>query len=251
LKRLKIHYKRARSYIHSPDPDYTQKLEQVQICLGHYRKSAPSSVVLFEDEMSYYRHPTLAQAYALSGSKQPLGVHSCHKDTPQRVIGTLDARSAQVVFEQAEQIGVAGLVGFYQKLCQVYAGVSTLYLVEDNWPIHFHPDVLAALEPQQRPLPIPDCWPAQPTQKAKRLHLPIQLVPLPTYASWCNPIEKLWRKLKQEVVHLHRYAQDWDGLQALVGQFLDQFAQGSEALLRYVGLKGADNLFGAALQLVT
>ena len=36
--------------------------------------------------------------------------------------------------------------------------------------------------------------------------LPIQLVPLPTYASWCNPIEKLWRQLRQELLHLHRFA---------------------------------------------
>jgi len=30
--------------------------------------------------------------------------------------------------------------------------------------------------------------------------LPIQIVQLPTYASWTNPIEKLWRKLKAEMV---------------------------------------------------
>ena len=251
LKRLGIHYKRARSYIHSPDPDYTEKLEQVHICLGRYRTDEQSCVVLFEDEMTYYRQPSLAQAYALAGSKQPLAVHSCHKDTPRRVVGTLDAISGRVVWHQAERLGVAALVGFYQRLCQVYAGVSTLYLVEDNWPIHFHPDVLAALEPQRLELPVPVCWPAEPTPKAKRLNLPIQLVPLPTYASWCNPIEKLWRWLKQEVLHLHRYATQWNALQELVGQFLDQFVQGSEALLRYVGLKGADNLFGATLQLVT
>jgi hypothetical protein len=62
------------------------------------------------------------------------------------------------------------------------------------------------------------------------------VVLLPTYASWCNPIEKLWRKLKQEVLHLHRLADDLTTLRALVKEFLLQFASGSSDLLRYVGL---------------
>ena len=61
-------------------------------------------------------------------------------------------------------------------------------------------------------------------------------MPLPTYASWLNPIEKLWRYLKQEVLHLHRLANDLGGLRAEIDRFLDQFTDGSDQLLRYVGL---------------
>ena len=68
------------------------------------------------------------------------------------------------------------------------------------------------------------------------LRLPIQFVLLPTYASWCNPIEKLWRKLKQDVLHLHRLADDLKALRMLVTEFLQQFAAGSSELLRSVGL---------------
>jgi hypothetical protein len=66
--------------------------------------------------------------------------------------------------------------------------------------------------------------------------LPIQIVPLPTYASWTNPIEKLWRKLRQDVTHLHPWANDLSLLRAQIAHFLDQFASGSDDLLRYVGL---------------
>jgi len=72
------------------------------------------------------------------------------------------------------------------------------------------------------------------------LKLPIQIVPLPTYASWCNPIEKLWRKLRQDVTHLHRWADDLEVLRIEIDRFLDQFAQGSLELLRYVGLAVPD-----------
>lgn len=73
-----------------------------------------------------------------------------------------------------------------------------------------------------------------------RLHLPIQLVPLPTYASWCNPIEKLWRWLKQDVLHLHRLADHLEDLRARGRAFLDEFHDGSDHLLRYVGLLHTD-----------
>lgn len=63
---------------------------------------------------------------------------------------------------------------------------------------------------------------------------------LPTYAPWLNPIEKLWRWLCQEVLHLHRLADRRDQLQRTVDGFLGQFAEphtaACQALLRYVGL---------------
>ncbi|MDQ3931094.1 MAG: transposase [Chloroflexota bacterium] len=65
---------------------------------------------------------------------------------------------------------------------------------------------------------------------------------LPTYAPWLNPIEKLWKRLRQEVLKLHRLSGDWKTLRAKVREYLSKFAEGSEALLRYVGLKGEGKL---------
>ena len=64
----------------------------------------------------------------------------------------------------------------------------------------------------------------------------VVLVPLPTYASWLNPIEKLWGYSRQSVTHLHRWADDRAGLKQQLGLFFDQFAQGSLPLLHRVGL---------------
>jgi len=106
--------------------------------------------------------------------------------------------------------------------------------------------VLVALQAQQSPFafPRPPSWSLAPSPAAVKrwgaLQLPIQLVVLPTYASWCNPIEKLWRWLNQDVLHLHRQANDLKALRALVADFLAQFAQGSSTLLRYVGLGISD-----------
>ena len=92
--------------------------------------------------------------------------------------------------------------------------------MQDNWSIHRHEDVQVALHSIPQIVPV---W-------------------LPTYAPWLNPIEKLWRWLRQDVLKLHRSAEDWPALRQQVRFFLDQFSAGSHALLHSVGLRGAGKL---------
>lgn len=68
---------------------------------------------------------------------------------------------------------------------------------------------------------------------------------LPTYASWTNPIEKLWRWLRQDELHVHHFGDDWVGLRAHVGQWLDRLAKRATDLLRYVGLADPTHLYHA------
>ena len=158
------------------------------------------------------------------------------------MVATLSHRTGRVVYRRASKITIATLVQFFVDLRAAYPQAERIYVVMDNWPVHIHPDVLVALERQEtRHLrPLPPSWPKRPSAKALKkwgnLQLPIQLIPLPTYASWCNPIEKLWRKLRQELTHLHPWAADLPRLRQEIDSFLDQFASGSTQLLRYVGL---------------
>jgi transposase len=94
-----------------------------------------------------------------------------------------------------------------------YPQAERIYIALDNWPVHFQPDVLVGLQASK-----------------------ITLVFLPTYAPWLNPIEKVWPKLKQEVLHLHRYTSRWKDLQERVEHWLTQLDRPSPELLRYVGL---------------
>ena len=117
-------------------------------------------------------------------------------------------------------MGRAKVIQFYGQLAAAYPKAGRLYVVQDNWSIHTRDDVLAALQrwPQVRPV-----W-------------------RPTYAPWPNPIEKVWRWPRRDVLKMHRQADNWAALQTRVHGFLDQFAGGSQRLLEYVGLRGQGRL---------
>lgn len=244
LQRLGITWQRARSYIHSPDASYQAKLAWVQAVRMLARQAERQVVVVYLDEVTIERQPSLAATHAPQGggAAQPRACWSTASTTLTRVLATLEHGSGRVVYHRASKITIAVLVQFFQQLRAAYPDAERVYVVLDNWPVHFHPDVLVALEEQERRYfrPLPPSWSAKPSATARKrwgqLQLPIQLVPLPTYASWCNPIEQLWRKLRQELTHLHRWAHDLSRLRAEIDRFLDQFADGSESLLRYVGL---------------
>ena len=210
--------------------------------------SAGRRVVLFLDEFTFYRQPTNSVAWCRAQRDvQPRAERSHQSDTCGRIIGALNALTGATTTRLSSQITIRQLVQFWQALRAQYPDAEKIYVVVDNWPVHFHPDVLAALEPQETPWPLktPAHWPSTPSAKAQRLQLPIQLLPLPTYASWCNPIEKFWRKLRQDLLHLHRWAAEWPTLKEKIQAFLDQFREASPDLLRYVGLTANSKLFGA------
>ena len=237
LHAARLHRKRGRDHIHSPDPAYQEKRAHLATIRTHVETAPLGAVLLFMDEVTYYRQPSLAAGYAPAGGAQPRAERSIRSDSTTRVVGALDAATGRVISLQQGKIGVPALIRFYRDLVATYPG-QRIYLVQDNWPVHFHPDVLAALEPQRSPFPLfrPRSWSSEPSPRAKRLNLPIQIVPLPTYSPWLNPIEKLWRKLKQDVLHLHPHADNVNLLRALVLDFLAHFSDPSPDLLRYVGL---------------
>jgi hypothetical protein len=178
------------------------------------------------------------------GEFQPLARRSYRSDTEFRGIGALNAVTGQVTYHQASKADIRQLVVFYDMVVKDYPRIETIYIVEDNWPVHYHADLLIHLQPQHFPFPIylPASWSNEPSLKAKREarkrgeKLPIRILQLPTYASWANPIEKLWRWVRQSILHLHRLSDDWQTLKQRVMDFIQSFRKGSNELLRYVGL---------------
>lgn len=217
LKATGVSYKRGREYIHSPDRDYIIKRDLAQSCVEEARSNPEQVVTCYLDEFSFYRQPTVARDWHASGHTQPLARRSHRANQYHRIIGALNVVTGQVTYRMARRTDVPFICRFLRLLRLQYPDADRIYVVLDNWyGVHNHKDV-------------------QQTAGEEGIFL----IYLPTYAPWLNPIEKVWRKAYQEVIHLHRYSDRWPELKQRMADFLDQYAVGSPRLLRYVGLLNA------------
>jgi len=220
LERSGLALRSGRVQRFSPDPEYEVKLAYLLTCLQEAATYPDEVVLLFMDETGYYRWPKPAKDWALV-APYPMPVAPCAENNRQwRIIGVLNALTGQVDYLDNYIIGRRQVINMYNHIDESYAAARHICVVQDNWPVHRHDDVTAALDNLKRIEPV---W-------------------LPTYAPWLNPIEKLWRWLKQDVLKMHRFAADWDELRRRMSAFLDQFAHGSQELLYYVGLLGEGRL---------
>lgn len=220
LARHGLTLRSGRVQLFSPDPAYADKEAHLLACLTEVAQHPDEVVLLFMDEMGYYRWPVAATDW-MPAAPEPVRVATCADNNKQwRIIGILNALNGQVNYLDNYIVGRAYVIKMYALIDQLYPDATRIYVVQDNWSIHSHPDVVDALTD----------WPR------------IDPVWLPTYSPWLNPIEKLWRWLRQDVLKMHRLAADWPELHRRVNAFLDQFAAGSHDLLHYVGLLGDGRL---------
>jgi transposase len=225
LRRLGVGLRAAAVQQYSPDPDYLAKEARLLACLQEAAATPDAVAALFLDEMGYARWPDPGPDWGLvAPAPRSVAGRAGSKQRLWRVIGALNALTGQVDYLDAYVVGREKVSAFYRQLDRRYAGLRRVYVIQDNWSIHRHPDVLATLETLPRLEPV---W-------------------LPTYAPWLNPIEKLWRWLKEQALKQHRLAADWPALRQRVRAFLDQFTTGGStaghALLQYVGLLGEGTL---------
>jgi len=212
---LGLHTSCARLF--SPDPDYSSKVRRRHRCLRDAARHPDSVMAVFLDEFGYQRWPEVAPTW---GGEARVAQRAGNNQQ-WRTIGALNALTGQVNYLDGYIVGRQQGIQFYGLLDRAYPKkVELIYVIQDNWNIHTHPDVLTAVAAYPRLKPV---W-------------------LPTYAPWLNPIEKLWRWLRQDILKMHRWVEDWPRVKQRVRDFLEQFAHASLTLLRYVGLKGKGKL---------
>jgi len=212
LKRLDVRYKRGREYLHSPDPDYDLKLAYIQAARTLAQTDPQRYVLLFEDELTYYRRASVARDYAFAQTDAPRVSQGYTPNKKRRIAGALNVVSGQFHFHHRSRFNRKALLAYFRDLEAAYPEAIALFLVVDNWPVHFHPDLLLALSRSR-----------------------LCLLRLPTYAPWTNPTEKVWLRLKQQVLHHHDFGDDWLALQHAVNDWLDHCDDDPLNLLTFVG----------------
>ncbi|CAG0963672.1 hypothetical protein ARNL5_01120 [Anaerolineae bacterium] len=212
LRRLKLRYKRGREYVHSPDPLYRQKMAYVEAATDLAQTCPDKNVLVYVDELTYYRRPSLASAYARQGHHQAAISLGYRANTHRRIAAALNAQTGQVIARQRATFDRKTFLAFLRSIQAAYPHAQRIFVVMDNWPVHFHPDLLLACQ-----------------------GTPLMLLRLPTYAPWTNPVEDLWRRLKQELLHHHPFDDDWESLKTAVDAWLAQWETPSTDLLHYVG----------------
>jgi transposase len=213
LSRLDIHYKRGRRYVHSPDPDYRLKEARIHSAWQQVVADPVRFVLLYQDELTYYRCPTVSCDYANVGSKEPEAEQGTGYNSSRRIAGCLDALSGRLITWQRAGFPHKTFLRYLLAVQACYPQAERIFIALDNWSVHYQAEVVAGLKESK-----------------------ITLLFLPTYAPWLNPIEKVWRKLKQELLHLHRYHAQWKDLQQRVEDWLIQYDRPAPDLLHYVGL---------------
>ena len=182
LSALRLAWIRCRDVVESVNPLKFYKIRRNRRILGYVRKHPDKAVMLFLDEFSIYRQPLKGKAWAQKGT-QPKNRRSRSSNTRFRIVGAINAVSGELIFGSGSKITVVKLCEFLETLRETSPN-RRIYLVLDNWHnVHNHPKTVAKLEK----LGIIALW-------------------QPLYMPQSNPIERLWLRLSEEILRIHRFS---------------------------------------------
>jgi transposase len=169
------------------------------------------ALLLFGDEASFPQWGTLTYTWARRGT-QPV-VKTSGKRKGYKVLGLIDYFSGRFFYQGHEgRLNSALYIAFLQRVLEQTG--QRLILIQDGASYH------TSAETQR--------FFAQHTDR-------LQVFQLPSYSPDYNPIEQLWKKLKQQETHLH-YFPTCEALKEKVEQALLKFAQAPAEILALCGL---------------
>src|SRR5262245_27792124 len=128
---------------YSPDPEYATKYDHLIKCLIEAATMPDRVALVFLDEMGYARWTEPGPDWT-APALPPLTDRAASPNRLWRIIGALNAVTGRVDFLDAYIVGRAKVIQFYKQLDAAYPDVERLLVVQDNWSIHTHADVLGA-----------------------------------------------------------------------------------------------------------
>ena len=174
---------------------------------------AQGALLLFGDEASFPQWGTLTYTWARRGC-QPK-VQTSGKRKGYKVLGLIDYFSGRFFYQGQEgRLNTAAYVSFLTRVLEQTN--QPLVLIQDGAPYHTSQAARAFF--------------AAHTDR-------LTVFQLPSYSPDYNPIEKLWKKVKDQETHLH-YFPTFEALTNRVEQALLKFANAPQEILALFGLPG-------------
>lgn len=178
------------------------------------RAKARKALLLFGDEASFPQWGTLTYTWARRG-QQPQ-VKTSGKRKGYKGFGVIEYFTGRLFYQGQEgRLNSATYIAFLTGVLEQTS--RPIILIQEGARYHTSTETQAFF-----------------TQHAARL----QIVQLPTYSPDYNPIEKLWKKIKQQDTHLH-YFPTFEALTDKVEQALLKFANIPEEILTLCSLPTA------------
>lgn len=175
---------------------------------------AQHALLLFGDEASFPPWGTLTYTWARRG-QQPK-VKTSGKRTGYKVFGVIDSFTGRLLYQGQEgRLNSATSIALLQRVLE--HTTRPIILMQDGARYHTSAETTAFF--------------AQQTTR-------LQVFQLPTYSPDSTPIEKLWKKIKQQDTHLH-YFPTFEALTEKVEQALLTFANIPEEILALCSLPTA------------
>ena len=200
LRRLGVRLKRGRAALHSPDLEYNQKMAKIKQAHLLNLLDPRKFPLLYEDERTYYLREETGKVWGTKGKRGARqGDQAGGTAVASRIAGCIDVQTGEVISRQRSSFNVKEMYRFFYHVEEHYKEAEYIFLILDHGPVHFHAYVKENLE-----------------KRAKK----IVLLPLPTYAPWEKPMEKVWLKFKKDLLLHHSFGKSLQDLKQAVEKWL-------------------------------
>jgi len=217
---------RIRSYLHkheykllrpvltvsSPDPEYESKKSRIEAL---QRQAEAGEIDLYyEDEIDLALLPTITRCWCQRGRQRI--IQTPRKNQKRYGAGLIHWVSGKLYWATSDHKDNAL---FRAVLSQLFESapepqVRKIYVVIDNYRIHFAKPVLAFLQAHQDQM---------------------ELVCLPTYSPKLNPVERFWKHLRRKVTH-NTFFQTVERLLSAITGFFQEMAALPDIVRSVAGL---------------
>lgn len=190
LHRLRLSHTRPRRRL-PEDPDYAERIAEVDRAIAQV---GAETTVLFQDETEFRRFPPLRRAWSPVGEQREVAVPAANGKFA--LYGALDVLTGEAIVCDYPKGASEHTESFLREVLGRVEG--DILLIWDNASWHTSKAVEAFLGEHER----------------------LRVVPLPKRAPEANPIEDVWRVLKNEIAA--NLGRSLDALKAACRRFFDE-----------------------------